>query len=115
MKTARFTVPPTREQGSHTGTASATRSESLAQSALWDYNNARARDGLPPLRRMPAGTVYHTPAAPYYVQRRDGRNLETVDEFTTRQEAHAMLAEYRMSDPTAAFYLSRRPCSAWNA
>lgn len=89
-------------------------SETLAKSALWDYNSARAHDGLPPLSRMPAGTVYHKPAAPYYVQRRDGRNLETVDEFDTRREALAMLAEYRMSDPSAAFYLSRRPCAGWN-
>jgi hypothetical protein len=63
---------------------------------------------------MPAGTVYHKPAAPYYVQRRDGRNLETVDEFDTRKKTLAMLAEYRISDRSAVFYLSRRPCAGWN-
>lgn len=114
MKAIRFTVPATRQQGSHQGTASASRSETLAQSALWDYNSARAHDGLPPLSRMPAGTIYHRPAAPYYIQRRDGRQLETVDEFETRSEARDMLAEYRMNDPSAAFYLSRRPCAGWN-
>lgn len=113
-RTIRYTVPPTRDQGSHEGTCSANMSETLAQSALWDYNSARAHDGLPPLSRMPAGTIYHKPAAPYYVQRRDGRNLETVDQFDTRRKALAMLAEYRMSDPTAVFYLSRRPCAGWN-
>lgn len=48
-----------------------------------------------------------------YVQRRDGRNLETVDEFETMREARAMLREYRMSDPSAEYYLSRRPCRDW--
>jgi hypothetical protein len=46
------TVPPTDEQGSHTFTA-----DSRAD-ALWHYNSARAHDGLMPLRRMPAGTIY---------------------------------------------------------
>lgn len=51
----------------------------------------------------------------FYIQRRDGRQLETVDEFTTRREARAMLAEYRMSDPAGAYYLSTRACRAWRA
>jgi hypothetical protein len=49
-----------------------------------------------------------------YIQRRDGKQLETVDEFDTRKEARAMLAEYRMSDPSATYYLSSRPCKDWN-
>lgn len=48
-----------------------------------------------------------------YVQRKDGRDLETVDEFATWKEARAMIAEYRMSDPYAEYYLSCRPCKAW--
>lgn len=48
-----------------------------------------------------------------YIQRRGDGQLETVDEFTTRKEARAMLAEYRMSDPSADYYLSSRPCRAW--
>lgn len=48
-----------------------------------------------------------------YMQRRDGRQLETVDEFTTWREARAMLVEYRLGDTTAYYYLSRRPCRAW--
>ena len=48
-----------------------------------------------------------------YIQRKDNRQLETVDEFTTRKEARAMLAEYRMSDPSAHYYLSSRPCKDW--
>jgi len=48
-----------------------------------------------------------------YIQRKQGRDLETVDEFPTRKEARAMLAEYRMSDPGAHFYTSGRACRAW--
>lgn len=48
-----------------------------------------------------------------YIQRRGNGYLETVDEFTTRKEARAMLVEYRISDPTAHFYISSRACKAW--
>jgi len=49
-----------------------------------------------------------------YIQRRDSsRQLETVDEFDTIKEARAMLIEYRMSDPSATYYMSRRPCNEW--
>jgi len=51
-----------------------------------------------------------------YIQRKDHqtRQLETVDEFPSRKEARAMLTEYRMSDPSAEYYLSTRPCKDWN-
>ena len=48
-----------------------------------------------------------------YIQRKGDGYLETVDEFETRKEALAMLKEYRMSDPTARFYISTRACKAW--
>ena len=48
-----------------------------------------------------------------YIQRKDSRCLETVDEFETRKEARAMLAEYRMADTYAHYYLSSRPCKDW--
>lgn len=32
--------------------------QTIAQAALQDYNGCRAHDGLPPIRRMPAGTKY---------------------------------------------------------
>jgi len=48
-----------------------------------------------------------------YIQRRESRQLETVDEFSTLKEARAMLIEYRTSDPRATYYLSRRPCNEW--
>jgi hypothetical protein len=50
---------------------------------------------------------------PYYIQRNDGQTRETVDQFETQAEARAMLTEYQMSDRTAQFYISRRPCKAW--
>jgi hypothetical protein len=49
----------------------------------------------------------------YYIQRKDSNGLETVDEFTTRKEAKTMLAEYRLSDWSATYYLSSRACKAW--
>ena len=49
-----------------------------------------------------------------YIQRKDNRYLETVDECETRKEAIAMLTEYRMADPSAHYYLSSRPCKDWN-
>lgn len=54
-----------------------------------------------------------------YIQRKDGRTVETVDEFPydtreDRQEARRCVGEYNLSDPTAHHYLSRRPCKGWN-
>lgn len=48
-----------------------------------------------------------------YIQRKDGSDLETVDEFETYKEALAMLKEYRICDPRAEYYMSRRCCKAW--
>lgn len=48
-----------------------------------------------------------------YIQRKGDGYLETVDEFASYKEARAMVAEYRMSDPTAHYYLSSRACKAW--
>jgi hypothetical protein len=48
-----------------------------------------------------------------YIQRRDQWQLETVDEFQTRKEAREILKEYRLSDPSASYYISQRPCKHW--
>ena len=48
-----------------------------------------------------------------YIQRKDRNYLETVDEFKTYKEAFAMLREYRLSDNTAFYYVSQRPCKDW--
>lgn len=49
-----------------------------------------------------------------YVQRKDSQQLETVDEFETWKEARKMVAEYRLSDLSADYYLSSRACRDWN-
>ena len=54
----KVTVPPTMEQGSYTTIVSRGYYQTVPQAALQDYNSARAHDGLPPIRRMPAGTKY---------------------------------------------------------
>ena len=52
-----------------------------------------------------------------YIQRKDSQfgYLETVDEFETRKDARAMLAEYRLSDPYGNYYTSSRACKDWRA
>ena len=53
---------------------------------------------------------------PFYIQRReDSKNIETIDEFEDAKEAHRMVNEYNLADPTAMHYVSRRPCKAWSA
>ena len=51
----------------------------------------------------------------YYIQRQDiqTKQLETVDEFTTRKEALAMCYEYILSDQAAEYYISTRSCKDW--
>ena len=49
----------------------------------------------------------------YYIQRKDNRYLETVDEFNTFKEAKTILKEYRSSDYSAYYYISSRACKAW--
>jgi len=59
MTKYRVIVPPTEEQGSYETTVTNNLSPFTKNAeALWDYNSARAHDGLPPLKRMPRGTTY---------------------------------------------------------
>ena len=51
-------VPPTVQMSSYKTNCRASNLESKEQNALWDYNSARAHDGLSPLPRMPTGTTY---------------------------------------------------------
>jgi hypothetical protein len=50
-----------------------------------------------------------------YIQRKSAGYLETVDAFDTMKDARAMLKEYRLSDSSAVYYISRRACKAWTA
>ncbi len=49
----------------------------------------------------------------YFIQRRSGKDLETVDEFPTKKEAQDMRHEHAVSDPSAYYYVSNRCCKAW--
>jgi hypothetical protein len=49
----------------------------------------------------------------YYIQRKDGSTLETVDEFDSYKEAKVMVKEYRISDTSASYYISSRACKSW--
>ena len=49
-----------------------------------------------------------------YIQRKDNYgNFETVDQFEFRKEAINMLKEYRLSDQSAYYYVSQKPCRNW--
>lgn len=51
----------------------------------------------------------------FYVNRRSINHnyIETIDEFKSLPEAHAMAREYELADYSAEYYVSRRPCKAW--
>jgi hypothetical protein len=90
------TVPPTMEQGSYKTIVKSGRSETLAQQALWDYNSARAHDGLPPVSRMPAGTRY-TPQVEFVLQGRYG-HWEDLTSEETHKAAREQLKCYRENE-----------------
>jgi hypothetical protein len=48
-------IPPTRDQGSHVMRFMCNRSQ-VRKEALWEYNDTRARDYLPAVRRLPVNT-----------------------------------------------------------
>ena len=50
-----------------------------------------------------------------YIQLERNGQRETVDEFDAISEARAMLAEYRMADPSGRYWTSSRACRAWLA
>lgn len=49
----------------------------------------------------------------YYIQRRDGGKVETIDEIDDRREAHRLASEYNLADNSAYHYVKRKPCKAW--
>jgi len=48
-----------------------------------------------------------------YIQRKDEHYFETVGQFKTLAEALKRIKEYRISDTSAEYYISSRPCNAW--
>lgn len=95
----KFTVPPTMEQGSYRGICSNSGSETYRKNALWDYNSARAHDGLPPIERMPAGTTY-APIVEYVLQGNYGfgHGWEDLTAEESRKECRQRLREYQENE-----------------
>lgn len=102
------TVPPTAQMGSFKTVARSSRNESAAKNALWDYNSARAHDGLPPLSRMPSGTFY-APQYEYSIQGFYSGQWEEVTTEETRKEALDQLKCYRENESGTAFRMKRIP------
>lgn len=52
-----------------------------------------------------------------YINRKDGFNHETVNEYdeTEREDAKQDLAQYRQSDPAGVYFLAGKPCRNWEA
>jgi hypothetical protein len=94
------TVPPTAEQGSYKTTVSSSGkwgAETIAQKALWDYNSARAHDGLAPISRMPIGTTY-APIVEYILQGQYGHGWEDLTAEETFKEARAQKRCYQENE-----------------
>jgi hypothetical protein len=95
------TVPPTDEQGSYTTIAADCYGQTFRACALQDYNSCRAHDGLPPVSRMPSGTVYtliRSTVDIWEVQGNYGHGWECVTAEETRKEARERLKEYRANE-----------------
>jgi hypothetical protein len=95
----KVTVPPAAEQGSYKTIVSSNYGESYRARALWDYNSARAHDGLPPVSRMPAGTIY-APIVEYVLQGNYGygHGWEDLTAEETRKECRERLREYQENE-----------------
>jgi hypothetical protein len=51
---------------------------------------------------------------PYYVQKRDETNVVvTIDEYEDAKESYQAAREYGLRDPTARYYVAKKPCKAW--
>ena len=101
------TVPPTAQMGSYKTTVTSGRYETKAQQALWDYNNARAHDGLPPISKMPAGTSY-APQVTFDLEGDYGNGWEIVTSEETHKAAREQLKCYRENEG-GTYRIIRRP------
>ena len=57
MKSIKYEIPATKEQSPYTLIGIESLMETARENALWQYNSARAHDGLPPVSNLPKGTV----------------------------------------------------------
>ena len=94
----KVTVPPTNDVGSYSTTVSNDSYWSTYRAAaLADYNSCRAHDGLPPVRRMPAGTVYR-PIVEFILQGNYGHGWDDLSAHPTRREAIDEARVYRENE-----------------
>ena len=103
-------VPPTAEQGSYTTIVKSGTNETINQQALWDYNSARAHDGLPSIKRMPNGTTYA--AIKEWVLWANygyghGWEEETIEE--SYKAAREQIKCYRKNAPMYNYKITSRP------
>jgi len=108
MKTYKLSVPPTMEQGGYNIEFTPAPNETPAACALWHYNSARAHDGLPPLRRMPKGTVY-TVKREYILLANYGQGWEEETIEETHKDIVTRLREYRENAPQYSYRWTSRP------
>ena len=48
-----------------------------------------------------------------YINIKNGKEIETVDEFKTYKEAKEMLKEYKLGDRYNYYYLSQKSTKEW--
>jgi len=106
MATYTVKVPPTAEVGSYSTDVTPSARETKAAAALADYNSCRAHDGLPPLRRMPAGTTYER-VYEYEIQGLYSGEWETVTTEENRKAAKEQAACYRENERGTPFRIKR--------
>jgi hypothetical protein len=106
--TYKFTVPPTHDVGSYSGTCTASARETYRQNALRDYNSVRAHDGHPPVFKMPDGTTY-TRVYEWEVDQWYPGRWERVHTATTRAEAAQVMKVYRANTPMILVRTRRVP------
>lgn len=80
--------------------------------AFCDFVDAMCRDGRISQALAQRATLKNPPRL-FYINRDGQGQRETVDSFNTSREARAMVTEYRLSDPSANYWISPRPCAGW--
>lgn len=82
------------------------------RTAFCHFLDAMSRDGHISPALAQRATLKNPPRL-FYINRHGQGQRETVDSFSTSREARAMVGEYRLSDPSAKYWISSRPCAGW--
>lgn len=110
MLTYKYTVPTTAEMESFSGICGnylRYNRPTYRQNALACYNLFRGDKGLPPLNRMPNGTVY-SPIYDYDIEGHFGQGWEIVCCESNRKDALVTIKEYRENSP-GLYRIKKRP------